>query len=87
MNKRYSDFDSLDKSIKDVYCNLPSLPAKTLFKISDKKYIEERRNVLNKYIKDLINRKDMRTCQAFRKFIEIESYFPVSKSYEAERIA
>jgi hypothetical protein len=62
MNKRYSDFDTLDKIIKDVYSNLPSLPAKTLFKISDKKYIEERRNVLNKYIKDLINRKDMRTC-------------------------
>lgn len=62
MNKRYSDFDTLDKVIKDIYSNLPSLPSKTLFKISDKKYIEERRNVLNKYIKDLINRKDMRTC-------------------------
>ena len=45
MNKRYSDFDTLDKVIKDIYSNLPSLPSKTLFKISDKKYIEERRNV------------------------------------------
>jgi len=52
----------LDKIIKDVYSNLPKLPAKTLFKISDKKQVEDRRNILNKYIKDLILRKDMRTC-------------------------
>ena len=35
MNKRYSEFDTLDKSIKDNYPNLPSLPAKTFFKLSD----------------------------------------------------
>lgn len=51
MNKRYSEFDTLDKLIKDNYPNLPSLPAKTFFKLSDSKYIEERQKVLNTYIK------------------------------------
>lgn len=84
--KRYSDFDTLDKQIKDVYPSLPSLPSKTLFKLSDQKYIEERRKILNIYIKDLINRKDMRSCQAFRKFIDLEGHFPQSKCFEAKKM-
>ena len=86
MEKRYSDFDTLDKAIKDVYANLPSLPAKTLFKISDKKQIEDRKVILNTYLKEIINRKDMRTCMTFRKFIDLESNLPISKMYQAERI-
>jgi hypothetical protein len=33
--KRYSDFDNLQKQIKDTFPNLPVLPAKTFFKLSD----------------------------------------------------
>ena len=51
LSKRYSEFDALDKLIKDNYPNLPSLPAKTFFKLSDSRYIEERQKVLNVYIK------------------------------------
>lgn len=82
MSKRYSDFDTFDKSINSIYSNLPKLPTKTLFKISDKNQIEDRRVLLNKYLKELINRKDLRTCQSFRKFIEIESNFDASKVSE-----
>lgn len=32
--KRYSDFDALDKTLKDSFPNLLSLPGKTLFKLS-----------------------------------------------------
>jgi len=42
LTKRYSEFDVLDKLIKDNYPNLPSLPAKTYFNLSDPKCIEER---------------------------------------------
>lgn len=34
MLKRYSDFDTLDKVLKTNCANLPSLPGKTLFKMS-----------------------------------------------------
>ena len=62
LEKRYSDFDALDRSIRDLYPNIQKLPGKTLFKVSDYKAIEERRVILNNYIKTLINRRDMRTC-------------------------
>ena len=32
--KRYSDFDILEKVIKPMYSNLPTLPGKTFFKLS-----------------------------------------------------
>ena len=49
--KRYSDFDALDKALKDSYPSMTSLPGKTLFKLSQEKYIEERRKTLSTYIK------------------------------------
>lgn len=51
LEKRYSEFDQLDKSLKDIYPNIPSLPGKTLFKIKDSASIENRRKVLNEYMK------------------------------------
>lgn len=69
LEKRYSEFDQLDKTLKENYPNIPSLPGKTLFKMSDSASIENRRKVLNEYMKALINRKDLRGCQAYRKFM------------------
>jgi hypothetical protein len=51
LTKRYSEFDDLNKHIKDMYPNLPSLPAKTWVKMTDPRYIEERQKILNTYIK------------------------------------
>lgn len=62
IDKRYSEFDALDKSLKDLYPSMPTLPGKTLFKLSDEKYIEDRRQAISVYMKALINRRDMRTC-------------------------
>ena len=35
LQKRYSEFDSLDKSLREVHPNMPSLPGKTFFKLSE----------------------------------------------------
>lgn len=87
LEKRYSEFDALDKSIRDLYPNIQKLPGKTLFKVSDYKAIEERRVILNNYVKSLINRRDMRTCQQFRSFLNFEKHHPVCQSFDAKKIA
>ena len=87
LEKRYSEFDALDKQIRDTYPNITKLPGKTLFKVSDFKAIEERRVNLNSYMKSLINRRDMRTCEYFRKFLNFEKHHPVCVSYDTKRIA
>ena len=76
LEKRYSEFDGLNNTLKVMYPNLEHLPGKTFFKLSDEKYIDDRRKILTQYMKALINRKDMRTCITFRKFIELDHNFP-----------
>lgn len=34
LDKRYSDFDALDQSLRPLHPNMPNLPGKTLFKLS-----------------------------------------------------
>ena len=87
LEKRYSEFDTLDKQIRDIYPNIIKLPGKTLFKVSDQKSIEDRRLVLNNYMKALINRRDMRTCEHFRKFLNFEKHHPVCQSFDTKKIA
>jgi len=76
--KRYSEFDNLDKQLRDVHPNMPSLPGKTIFKLSDQKQIEHRRTSLIQFMKTLINRRDLRSSPTFRRFIELEKNFPYS---------
>ena len=87
LEKRYSDFDALDKMLRELYPSILELPGKTFFKLSEAAYIESRRQALCKYMKALINRRDMRTCAAFRKFIDLDDNFPQSQKHEAKRIA
>lgn len=86
IEKRYSDFDSLNIYLKEWYPSMPELPSKTLFKLSNQQQITLRMETLNKYMKALINRRDMRTCNIFRKFIAIEQHFSQSKCFEPKKI-
>lgn len=87
LEKRYSEFDALDKAIRELYPNIQKLPGKTLFKVSDYKAIEERRVILVNYMKSLINRRDMRTCLPFRQFLNFDKHHPVCQSFDAKKIA
>ena len=75
LQKRYYEFDGLDKNLREIHPNMPSLPGKTIFKLSEQKAIEDRRKVLCVYLKTLINRKDMRSSMIFRKFLDFERNF------------
>ena len=35
LQKRYSEFDGLDKNLRELHPNMPSLPGKTIFKLSE----------------------------------------------------
>lgn len=51
VEKRYSEFDELNKTLKKTYANIPSMPGKSFFKISEPDQIEERRKGLEVYLK------------------------------------
>ena len=39
LQKRYSEFDALNKNLSDIYPNMPVLPSKTFFKLSSEQEI------------------------------------------------
>ncbi len=71
--KRYSEFDTLDADLRSKYPQLPKLPGKTFFKLSETKDIVKRRDELHSYLQMLVNRQDMRTNAHFRDFLELDT--------------
>lgn len=51
LDKRYSDFNRLNKDLKKIFENLPNFPPKTLFNISDNPIeLMKRRDMLHNYL-------------------------------------
>ena len=51
VEKRFSEFDALDKALRPIYGNLPALPGKSLLAIKQATELERRREGLEKYLK------------------------------------
>lgn len=58
VEKRFSEFDSLVKALKNSYANIPALPGKSLFKIGSKE-LEYRRKGLEEFLQAIVIRKDL----------------------------
>ena len=68
IEKRFREFDDLNKSLKKVYRNLQNLPAKTVFPLKDVDGIERRRVELQQYLQVIVS---ILSLSSF----EIGSYF------------
>ena len=76
IRKRYSNFFDLRESlVTQGYDNIPTIPPKKLFLLSedDKR---ERRYGLEQFIKALVNRKDTRNSLQVIKFLELQTFCP-----------
>ena len=76
LDKRYSEIDLLHKTISKLYPNIPPMPGKTLFKIKSKDQLDKRKNQLEKFLQECINRKDIESNEAFKAFLEIDKHSP-----------
>lgn len=76
--KRYSQFESLDAELRAKHPQLPKLPGKTFFALKAKEDIGKRREDLNAYLSDIVNRQDLRTNSHFRDFLELDTQIPES---------
>lgn len=61
LEKRYSDFFDTNESLKIMHAHMPTFPPKTYFPLQKDQDIEDRRQQLSTYLKDLANRADMRS--------------------------
>ena len=76
LEKRYSEIDLLHKTISKLYPNIPPMPGKTLFRIKNKDQLDKRKDQLQKFLQECINRKDIESNEAFKTFLEIDKHSP-----------
>ena len=76
IDKRYSDFESLYKTLKKTISNLPSFPGKTLFRPKSKESVTKRKNHLEQFIQTSITRKDIFNNELFSSFLNINENSP-----------
>lgn len=75
VQKRYSNFFDLHAEITSLaYTNLPSFPAKKFFMSNAQ--IEARKSQLERYLQELVERKDTRNSGPIRTFLGLDEYFP-----------
>lgn len=74
LDKRYNEFNDLDKVMRLKHANMPNMPPKTYFPLKLDQDIEQRRIHLHNYLTEIVNRPDMRTSPQFRKWLEIDTY-------------
>ena len=84
LDKRYSEIDLLHKTISKLYPNIPPMPGKTLFRIKSKEQLDKRKDQLQKFLQECINRKDIESNEAFKTFLEIDNLELTSDYYDGE---
>ena len=76
IERRYNDFVSLYKKLSSNFTDVPKLPGKTLFRVSDFADIKRRKDGLQSFLKECINRKDIFSSEDFKLFVELQKNSP-----------
>ena len=76
LEKRYSEIDLLHKTISKLYPNIPPMPGKTLFKVTDRDALEKRKKQLETFLKECADRKDIVSNDNFKIFLELDKHSP-----------
>ena len=74
--KRYSEFELLHKNLSQLIPNVPTIPGKSLFKITSKDALEKRKKHLESFIQECVNRKDIMASEYIKSFLELEKHSP-----------
>jgi hypothetical protein len=79
IQRRYSNFDSLHSKLKNQLKNLPKFPVKRFF--NTECVIKERKHLLTRYLKHLLNRGDIYKFNEIFEFVEMEKeYYLILKN-------
>ena len=76
LEKRYSEIDTLNKTLSKLYPNVPPMPGKTLFRIKDRDQLEKRKKQLEVFLRECANRKDICSNESYKSFMEIDKHSP-----------
>lgn len=76
VEKRYNDFVNIHKKLSINFSDMPDLPGKTFFKVTDFAQIKKRKDGLQNFVQSCVNRKDIFSSLDFKNFLEIKEHAP-----------
>ena len=76
LSKRYSEFEALHKNLTKLIPNVPTIPGKSFFKIKSSDALTKRKNHLELFLHQCINRKDIMASDYIKDFLELERHSP-----------
>jgi len=76
IEKRYNDFVTLQKKLVQNFPDVPKLPGKTFFRVSDFADIKKRKDGLQSFLRTCIERKDIFANEDFKIFLELPKNSP-----------
>ena len=76
LSKRYSEFQTLHKNLSKLIPNVPTIPGKSLFKITSADALTKRKNHLESFLHQCVNRKDIMASDYIKDFLELDRHSP-----------
>ena len=76
IEKRYSEFKAMHDKLKKIFPRIPSIPGKTLTKVTSEQALNKRKELLQIFLRDCVQRRDILQNLDFQKFLELEKYSP-----------
>ena len=76
LSKRYSEFEALHKKLSKLIPNVPTIPGKSLFKMKSSDALTKRKNHLESFLFQCVNRKDIMASEYIKDFLELDRHSP-----------
>jgi len=76
LSKRYSEFEALHKKLSKLIPNVPSIPSKSFFKVKSSDGLTKRKNHLEAFLHQCVNRKDIMASEYIKEFLELDHHSP-----------
>ena len=76
LSKRYSEFEALHKNLTKLIANVPTIPGKSFFKLTSTDALTKRKNHLESFLKECVNRKDIMASDYIKDFLELDRHSP-----------
>ena len=59
IEKRYSEFKAMHDKLKKIFPRIPSIPGKTLTKVTSEQALNKRKELLQIFLRDCVQRRDI----------------------------
>ncbi len=76
LQRRYNEFKTLHSLLSKIFINLPSIPGPSIFKITSEEQLNKRKNELQLFLRECVQRKNIFLNTEFRQFLELEKNAP-----------